>query len=248
MTSSCVPARPHTSFSVRAACDVGKHVDLRPGPPPACFSSSLSHMWLLFGSSVLTMLYFVLSADVVRQHLARSLSSWSGSTLSAIAATASPARRHVLLPLSLMSCCCVPLEEGPLLFSLCPLAYVLICVHHVRCSFASLTLRMGSAAWCVTSFHCLLHLTTHLQVLRMGRVHERLGDGSWRDFFMVVTDFDVSFYTSLPTTNSDLDHAIVSYPLLATRYVSGKRQIDANVKVSPYLPFPVSLCVLCFIH
>eukprot|EP00054_Salpingoeca_dolichothecata_P014971 m.85327 g.85327 ORF g.85327 m.85327 type:complete len:536 (+) comp21261_c0_seq1:71-1678(+) len=63
-------------------------------------------------------------------------------------------------------------------------------------------------------------------VLKMGRVHERLENGEWRDFFMVLTDHDLSFYSHPPGIAADLDVAVSSYPLLTMRYVSGKRAVE----------------------
>ncbi|EDQ90810.1 uncharacterized protein MONBRDRAFT_6698 [Monosiga brevicollis MX1] len=68
-------------------------------------------------------------------------------------------------------------------------------------------------------------------VLRMGRVHERLADGTWRDFFMVLTDHDVAFYNAAPSKSEDLRHAVTAYPLLAVRYVSGHRKVDPQSTV-----------------
>ncbi len=61
--------------------------------------------------------------------------------------------------------------------------------------------------------------------MRVGRVHERLDDGSWRDFFMVLTDHDVSFHTAPPVIARDLATPVASYPLLALRYATGKRPV-----------------------
>eukprot|EP00730_Choanoeca_flexa_P014446 TRINITY_DN6322_c0_g1_i1.p1 TRINITY_DN6322_c0_g1~~TRINITY_DN6322_c0_g1_i1.p1 ORF type:complete len:529 (+),score=93.40 TRINITY_DN6322_c0_g1_i1:36-1622(+) len=65
-------------------------------------------------------------------------------------------------------------------------------------------------------------------VLRIGRVHERLDNGTWRDFFMALTDHDVSFHKAVPCNPTDFEHAVATYPLLAVRYVTGKRQLDGH--------------------
>jgi len=64
-----------------------------------------------------------------------------------------------------------------------------------------------------------------MQVIRAGRVSERLGSGAWRDVFMVLTDHDLAFYVRPPTTTAELlQGAVACYPLLGLRYVPGNRR------------------------
>ncbi|EGD81694.1 hypothetical protein PTSG_02407 [Salpingoeca rosetta] len=67
------------------------------------------------------------------------------------------------------------------------------------------------------------------RVVHIGRVHERLTDGTWRDLFLVLTDHDIALHTSPPTQPSDLDHPRWGgFPLLATRLVKGTRKPTAD--------------------
>ena len=70
---------------------------------------------------------------------------------------------------------------------------------------------------------------------------------------MQLTDFDLSFYAYAPVkhammhctaahagqeTDSDMQHPIVSYPLLAVRYVTGKvcRPFVSNIAIPSHHP------------
>eukprot|EP00049_Salpingoeca_infusionum_P003566 m.67953 g.67953 ORF g.67953 m.67953 type:complete len:528 (-) comp12181_c0_seq4:539-2122(-) len=64
------------------------------------------------------------------------------------------------------------------------------------------------------------------KVVFCGRVHERSVKGTWKDFFMVVTDHDVGFCSSPPSLPEHLEYPVAAYPLLATRFISGKRALE----------------------
>eukprot|EP01147_Barroeca_monosierra_P000130 gene130-3521_t len=63
------------------------------------------------------------------------------------------------------------------------------------------------------------------RVVHIGRVHERLSDGVWRDMFLVLTDHDCAFHLSPPISADDLTRPYYGpYPLLACQFSMTSRK------------------------